>query len=244
MFLYNYFGKNKFVLKIKIVRNDFCAVPKKIKEVQIKTMKKRFIKFICLFIVLINIFYITVSAASKIHVVVSGDTMWKIAQRYEIGIDELKKANTHIKNFDYINIGDKITIPEAAPLSTLEDEVIRLVNIERSKYGLPAFEKNWEVARVARYKAQDMIDKKYFSHNSPIYGSPFNMMENFGLRFSSAAENIAMGQKSAAEVIKTWMDSPGHRANILSRTVTQIGVGTAKAANGTLYWTQLFIKPY
>ncbi|MCL2774652.1 MAG: SafA/ExsA family spore coat assembly protein [Oscillospiraceae bacterium] len=186
----------------------------------------------------------TVSAAPKTYTVVSGDTLWKIAQKFEIGLSELIKANPQIKNPEYINVGDKINIPEGAALATLEDEVIRLVNAERDKYGLPPLTKNWEVARVARIKAQDMIDRKYFSHNSPIYGSPFNMMENFGLKFSSAAENIAQGQKSAAEVMNSWMSSPGHRANILSRTVTQIGVGAAKAANGTMYWVQLFIKPY
>ena len=207
-------------------------------------IKKRFIRLTCLFLVLINIFCVSVSAASKTHTVVSGDTMWKIAQRYEIGVSELIKANPHIKNPDMIFVGDKLTIPETAPLSALEDEVIRLVNVERAKNGLPALTKNWEVARVARIKAQDMIDNKYFAHNSPVYGSPFNMMENFGLRFSSAAENIAYGQKTAAAVMQTWMNSPGHRANILSKTVTQIGVGAAKAANGTLYWTQMFIKPY
>ena len=213
---------------------------------KIKTNKKR---FICAFFVLIVLalsitMSIPASAAVKTYTVVSGDTIWKIAQKFEIGVNELIKANPQIKNPEYINVGDKITIPEGAPLATLEDEVIRLVNAERDRYGLPALEKNWQVARVARLKAQDMIDNKYFSHNSPTYGSPFNMLENFGLRFSSAAENIANGHKSAAEVMRSWMSSPGHRANILSRTVTQIGVGAAKAANGTLYWIQMFIKPY
>ncbi|GHU38854.1 hypothetical protein FACS1894105_13200 [Clostridia bacterium] len=69
------------------------------------------------------------------------------------------------------------------------------------------------------------------------------MMEDFGLSFSSAAENIAMGQKNASEAMKSWMNSPGHRANILSRTVTEIGVGAAKTSNGTLYFTQMFMKP-
>ena len=88
-----------------------------------------------------------------------------------------------------------------------------------------------------------MIDKKYFAHQSPTYGSPFTMMQNFGLRFSSAAENIAYGQRTAQEVMNAWMNSPGHRANILSRNLTEIGVGAAKAANGTIYWTQMFLKP-
>ncbi len=89
-----------------------------------------------------------------------------------------------------------------------------------------------------------MIDKKYFAHNSPTYGSPFQMMQKFGLRFSAAGENIAYGQRTAAEVMQTWMNSAGHRANILSQAYTNIGIGVAKAANGTLYWTQMFMNPY
>ena len=201
-------------------------------------------RFICALIILVTFLSTAVSAASKTYTVVSGDTIWKIAQKFEISVNELIKANTQIKDSEYINVGDKITIPEATPLSTLEDEVIKLVNDERAKYGLPLLEKNQEVARIARIKAYDMLEKNYFSHNSAKYGSPFNMMEQHGLKFSSAAENIGMGQKTAAEVVKSWMDSPGHRANILSRTVTQIGVGAAKTASGTLYWSQMFIKPY
>ena len=212
-------------------------------------MKKRFKRFFAFFVLTAALLCMfagmaTVSAVPTTYSVAPGDTLWKIAQKFEIGLNELLKANPQIKNPERINTGDKINIPESASLITLEDEVARLVNTERDRYGLPPLAKNREAARIARLKSQDMINNKYFSHNSPAYGSPFNMMENFGLKFSSAAENIAMGQKSAAAVMKTWMNSPGHRANILSRTVTQIGVGAAKAANGTMYWTQLFIKPY
>jgi len=201
-------------------------------------------KFICALIILAALLSTVVSAETKTHTVVEGETIWKIAQKYEISVDELIKANSQIKDRDYIEVGDKITIPEIKSLSVLENEVIKLVNEEREKYGLPALVKNQELCRIARMKAYDMIENNYFAHNSPIYGSPFNMMEHEGLNFSSAAENIGMGQRTAAEIMKSWMDSPGHRANILSKTVTNIGVGAAKAANGTLYWSQLFIKPY
>lgn len=182
-------------------------------------------------------------AAAATYTVVPGDSLWKIAVKYETGLSEIISANPQIQNPSLIYPGQKINIPDAAPLQSLEDEVIRLVNVERAKYGLPALTKNWEVARVARYKSQDMVDKNYFAHNSPTYGSPFTMLQNFGLRFTAAAENIAYGQRSAAEVMNAWMNSPGHRSNILSGNVTQIGVGAAKKANGTLYWTQMFIRP-
>ena len=153
--------------------------------------------------------------------------MWKIAVRYQTGLSEIIKANPHIKNPSLIYPGQRITIPNAAPLKSIEDEVVRLTNLERTKRGLQPLSVNWEVARVARIKSQDMINNHYFSHNSPVYGSPFKMLESYGLRFSAAAENIAYGQRSAQEVVNTWMNSAGHRANILSANVTQIGVGVA-----------------
>ncbi|SHJ84082.1 SafA/ExsA family spore coat assembly protein [Tepidibacter formicigenes] len=186
---------------------------------------------------------INISYADTVHTVIRGDSMWKIAVKYQIGLSEIISANPHIKNPALIYPGDKITIPQINDVKTLEQEVMRLVNIERSKQGLPALSHNWELSRVARYKSQDMINKNYFAHTSPTYGSPFDMMRNFGIRFSSAGENIAYGQRTAQEVMNAWMNSPGHRKNILSPNYTQIGVGLAIKSNGTKYWTQMFIRP-
>jgi spore coat assembly protein SafA/uncharacterized protein, YkwD family len=181
-------------------------------------------------------------AQSGTHTVAPGDTMWKIAVRYQIGISELIKANPQIKNPSMIYVGEKINIPSIDDVKTLEQNVINLVNRERANNGLPLLTGNWELCRVARYKSQDMINKGYFAHQSPTYGSPFKMMEDFGITFTAAGENIAYGQRSPEEVMNAWMNSPGHRANILSRTYNQIGVGVAKSSNGTYYWTQEFIK--
>ena len=183
------------------------------------------------------------SAAGDVYTVVKGDSMWKIAVRYEVGLSELIEANPQIKNPSLIYPGDRIAIPEKSSLLSLEDEVIRLTNVERTKRGLSPLAKNWELCRVARYKSEDMLRRGYFAHNSPAYGSPFDMMESFGLRFTAAAENIAYGQRTPAEVMNAWMNSPGHRSNILSGNVSEIGVGVAKKSNGTLYWTQMFIRP-
>lgn len=190
------------------------------------------------------IFSTNVFAQSEVYTVKSGDTMWKIAVKYEVGISEIISANPQIKNPDLIYPGQKINIPKLDDIKSQENEVIRLVNAERAKYGLPALKANWQLSRVARYKSQDMVDKGYFSHTSPTYGSPFKMMESFGIRFSAAGENIAMGLKSPSEVMKAWMNSPGHRSNILNSTYNEIGVGLAKDARGKLYWTQMFIKSY
>lgn len=124
-----------------------------------------------------------------------------------------------------------------------EREVIRLVNVERAKVGLKPLSENVKLSKVARIKSQDMINKKYFSHYSPTYGSPFDMMKKFGIRFRAAGENIAMGQKTPKEVMNAWMNSAGHRRNILNPNFTQIGVGVAKDSKGRLYWTQMFIRP-
>lgn len=194
-------------------------------------------------IIVLMIFSISVSASAAEYIVKSGDSMWRIAVRFETGVSEIIKANPQVKNPSLIYPGQKLTIPNAAPLQSLEQEVFRLVNVERARNGLGALAYNWEAARVARIKSQEMATKGYFSHTSPTYGSPFNMMERFGLRFSAAAENIAKGQRTPAEVMNAWMNSPGHRANILSRNITQIGVGAAKTSNGTIVWTQMFLKP-
>jgi uncharacterized YkwD family protein/spore coat assembly protein SafA len=195
--------------------------------------------------ILVLIFVIVLSVpvfAQTTYTVKAGDTMWKIASRYQVGLSELISANPQIKNPALIYPGQRITIP-AVTTSSQENEVIRLVNVERARAGLPALKANWQLSRVARYKSADMANKGYFSHTSPTYGSPFRMMESFGLRFSAAGENIAYGQRTPAEVMRDWMNSPGHRSNILSRNYTEIGVGLAKNKNGVCYWTQMFMKP-
>jgi uncharacterized YkwD family protein/spore coat assembly protein SafA len=182
-------------------------------------------------------------SAQTIYTVKPGDTIWRIAVNNQTGISEILAQNPQVKNPSLIYPGQKLTIPAPSSVKAFEDEVVRLVNVERSKNGLQALKINWELSRVARYKSQDMVNKNYFSHTSPTYGSPFTMMENFGIRFSSAGENIAYGQRTPVEVMNGWMNSPGHKANILSPSYTQIGVGLAKTQSGVSYWTQMFIKP-
>ena len=184
----------------------------------------------------IMIFALPASAAT--YTVNSGDTLWKIASKNQIGLSELIALNPTLKNPDNINVGDQITISENEQ-QAVEEQVVSLVNKERAKEGLAPLTIDWELARVAKYKSQDMHDKKYFSHTSPTYGSPFDMMKNFGISYKSAGENIAKGQTSAAQVMEAWMNSSGHRANIMDAKFTHIGVGYVKDGN---YWTQMFIK--
>ncbi len=180
---------------------------------------------------------------TDVYIVKKGDSLWKIAVRYQVGISEIIAANPQFKNPDLIYPGDKVYVPLFSTVKSIEQEVVRLTNIERQKAGLPAYKHNWQLSRVARYKSEDMKNKGYFSHTSPTYGSPFQMMKNFKIKYTAAGENIAMGQRTAQAVVQGWMNSSGHRANILSKNFTEIGVGYAKNSKGSIYWTQMFIRP-
>lgn len=173
------------------------------------------------------------------YTVAKGDSMWKIAVKFQVGVSEIISSNPQVSNPDLIYPGQKLNIPSVGSSSlTYEAEVIRLVNNIRTSYGLKALTTNWELSRVARYKAQDMHDNRYFSHTSPTYGSPFDMMKTFGITYRSAGENIAMGYSTAQAVVNAWMNSSGHRANILNSSYTQIGVGYVADGN---YCSQMFI---
>ncbi len=124
-------------------------------------------------------------------------------------------------------------------VSEYEKQVVEIVNRYRAENGLKPLTLNTELSKVARLKSQDMKDNKYFSHTSPTYGSPFDMMKKFGISYRTAGENIAMGQRTPETVMTAWMNSSGHRANILNSTYTQIGVGYVADGN---YWTQMFIS--
>lgn len=201
-------------------------------------MKKLFLLFLSI-VLMIPIFSTNVSAAAT-HTVVPGDSLWKIAVQYQVGISEIKNANPQISNPDLIYPGQVIHIPTLdSTVLNYEQEVVRLVNEIRAQNGLKPLTQDWELSRVARYKSQDMKDNNYFSHTSPVYGSPFQMIKDFGITYRSAGENIAKGYASPQAVVNGWMNSSGHRANILNSSYTRIGVGYV--AEGR-YWTQMFIS--
>ena len=178
-------------------------------------------------------------AADLSHTVVRGDTMWKLAVKYEVGTSEIIQANPQVSNPDLIYPGQVLTIPQiSSAVTSFESEVVRLVNEIRVQNGLKPLTANWELSRVARYKSQDMRDRGYFSHTSPTYGTPFQMIKAFGLSFRTAGENIAKGYATPQAVVNGWMNSSGHRANILNTSYTQIGVGYVAQGH---YWTQMFI---
>jgi uncharacterized YkwD family protein len=126
----------------------------------------------------------------------------------------------------------------ATGISQMAQQVIELTNNERRKNGLVPLSADASLSSVAQTKTNDMNSKHYFSHTSPTYGSPFDMMRDFGVTYKSAGENIAMGQSTAQQVVTSWMNSEGHRKNILSPNFTNIGVGYTSNGN---YWSQMFI---
>ncbi|WP_082892743.1 SafA/ExsA family spore coat assembly protein [Rossellomorea aquimaris] len=185
----------------------------------------------------------SLASAASSHVVTYGDTMWKIAVKYQVGVSELINANPQLSNPNMIYPFQTISIPDGdITAQSYTYEVVKLVNQERAKTGLSPLKENWELSRVARYKSEDMAAKNYFSHTSPTYGSPFQMIKDFGISYRAAGENIAAGQKTPAEVVKAWMNSEGHRKNIMSNTFTEIGVGYVKGGSYGHYWTQMFTK--
>lgn len=127
---------------------------------------------------------------------------------------------------------------EQGELNAFERQMFELTNRERVNNGLQPLQVDYELSRVAREKSRDMAINFYFDHNSPVYGSPFDMMRAYGITYRAAGENIAKGQRTPEEVVQAWMNSPGHRANILNPNFTHIGVGFVENGN---HWTQQFI---
>lgn len=123
---------------------------------------------------------------------------------------------------------------------SFEQQVVELVNVERQKAGLPALKIDSAISDVARMKSKDMAVNNYFAHQSPTYGSAGDMLTKYGIKWSAWGENIASGQRTPQAVVTAWMNSPGHRANILSSNFGRIGVGYVTNSNGTPYWTQVF----
>jgi uncharacterized YkwD family protein len=190
-----------------------------------------------------------VSAAP--YTVTGNDTMWLISKLNGINLNTLIQANPQVTNPNVIWQGMTINIPgkgasthpsvpqatsTKVSASTFANQVVSLVNQERAKANLKPLASNPALSAMALDKAKDMYNKHYFDHTSPTFGSPFDMMKSYGIRYTYAGENIAMGQKTPQEVMKAWMNSTGHRQNILSPNFTKIGTAYY---NGE--WVQEFI---
>lgn len=212
------------------------------------------------------VFGIASPAAAQHCDVQKGDSMWRIAKRYHVNFHDILRLNKHFKNQHIIHPRDEVELPDGSTgtgttehsgsdnisdgnktetdrgeVSSYAQNILDLVNAERKKQGIPALELSNKLDNLAVMKAKDMVNKGYFDHTSPTYGSPFNMLQTYGVTYQSAGENIAAGQRTPQEVMNAWMNSSGHRANILNRNYTQLGVGKATGGSYGVYWVQLFI---
>ena len=125
-------------------------------------------------------------------------------------------------------------------LQYFKNEVLRLVNIERAKEGLCSLTMDSKLSKVAQIKSQEMVDYNYFAHNSPVSGTPFELMKSHGITYKVAGENLAKAYSNPEDVVKAWMDSAGHRKNIMNPRFTHLGMGIAKTSSGVHYWAQMF----
>lgn len=207
------------------------------------------------------------AAVSAQCTVQHGDSIYRISERYKIPFHKMLELNKHLQNPHLIFPKDKIEMPnygehgtgtstnensasddiqygdsqveQSAP-SQIATEILNLVNAERSKNGLQPLKMSEQLRSIANLKAQDMAQNNYFDHTSPTYGSPFQMLQDFGVHYSAAGENIAAGQKTASEVMRAWLNSSGHRANILNENFDTLGVGIADGGQYGSYYVQLF----
>lgn len=136
--------------------------------------------------------------------------------------------------------GSSNTTTNTSGLTKDELEVFNLINEQRTKNGLSALKINSEVQNVARIKAQDMVKNNYFLHTSPTYGSPFDMLNSFKVSYKTAGENIA-GNSSNSAAVTAWMNSSGHKANILNSSFNYTGIGVVNGSKYGKIYVQMFI---
>jgi len=143
-----------------------------------------------------------------------------------------------VREIPEIQVGSNSS--NTSSLSSDEKEVFDLINKQRTNNGLSPLKTDTGALQVARVKAQDMVDNNYFSHNSPIYGSPFDMLKSFKVTYKTAGENIA-GNSSNSGAVNAWMNSSGHKANILNSSFNYTGIGVVKSSKYGKVFVQIFL---
>lgn len=148
------------------------------------------------------------------------------------------KPNTDKPNTDRPNTDKPNTNLPSQNTSQFAQEVVRLVNVERQKAGLSSLSMNTNIQKAAQVRAKEQ--EQSFSHTRPNGSNFSTVLAENGVNYRGSGENVAWGQKTPQAVMNDWMNSPGHRANILNENFTSIGVGYYQSSNGTSYWAQLF----
>ena len=167
---------------------------------------------------------------------VEGDYVGAVNKKYVKAIyPNYSNSNNSSNNNSSSNSNSTTTA-----MTTDEKEVFDLINNQRTQNGLSALKLDTETLRVARIKAQDMVDNNYFSHNSPTYGSPFQMLSSFKISYKTAGENIA-GNSSNSAAVTAWMNSSGHKANILNSSFNYTGIGVVSSSKYGKVYVQIFL---
>lgn len=162
---------------------------------------------------------------------------------YRVGWDARTQTATYQKGNPTTTFKQYGVVGDISKLQQKELEVFFQTNQEREAQGAKALSLHVNLSAVAQEKSRDMHNQQYFDHTSPTYGSPFDMMRAFGISFQAAGENIAAGYRTSGDVMTGWMNSEGHRKNILSSNFSYIGVGYHHGQSGyNHYWTQMFMR--
>ncbi len=167
----------------------------------------------------------------------NGDYIGMVSSKY-VKLIYPKSNNSNNQNTN--NTTNNTTTNNGSSLTADEKEVFDLINAKRTAARLSALKVDAELQNVARAKAEDMVKKNYFSHTSPTYGSPFDMMKSFGVSYKTAGENIA-GNSSNTGAVNAWMNSEGHKANILNSSFNYTGVAVVKSSKYGKIFVQMFI---
>ncbi len=167
---------------------------------------------------------------------VEGDYVGAVSKKYVKAIYPNSNNSGNTEN----NTGNSSGTQISSNMNSDEKEVFNLINQQRTNNGLSALKVDSEVQRVARIKAEDMVTNNYFSHTSPTYGSPFDMLKSFKISYKTAGENIAANSSNSGAV-NAWMNSSGHKANILNSSFNYTGIGVVNSSKYGKIFVQMFI---
>lgn len=168
------------------------------------------------------------------------DYVGAVSRKYVRAIYSSSSGSSNSGTGGSSSSGNTSSSTETSNMNSDEKEVFDLINKQRTNNGLATLKNDSEVQRVARIKAQDMVDNNYFSHTSPTYGSPFDMLKSFKISYKTAGENIA-GNSSNSSAVTAWMNSSGHKANILNSNFNYTGIGVVSSPKYGKMYVQLFI---
>ena len=193
------------------------------RHAEVLGMKKRLVTLLVCAVIMTPVGYPTASSSATIDV-----------------------AGGSLKTATRLDNPTTIAKPTPPPTSTLHPElqrVLDLTNLERTSRGLAPLTHNSKLGTAAQLHSEDQASMRTLTHTGSDGSNPGDRITRAGYEWRTWAENAAAGFPTADEVMVAWMNNPGHRANLLSASVTEIGLGLAETSSGYRYWTQNFAAP-